>query len=251
MATKVLVIGAGIAGLSTASYLQRNGFDTEIFELHDKPGGLCTAWSRNGYTFDGCIHWLMGSGRSSNLHHIWEELGAGGLDYVEWDVYTVVRLSGGDSFTVYTDPDRLEAEMLRLGPADRRFARIISSNVRRVRNADLPGAFDKLSIREAASLALAMPPVLPVLMKWAKTPLSTLVDGLRSPALREAFSVLYGDAMPDFPAAGLFMMLGFMAKRSCGYPKGGSLAFARAIESRYLALGGKINYGFKVDRIIV
>ena len=35
---KVLVIGAGIAGLSAASYLQRNGFDTEIFELHDKPG---------------------------------------------------------------------------------------------------------------------------------------------------------------------------------------------------------------------
>jgi len=36
---KVLVIGAGIAGLSAASYLQRNGFDTEIFELHSIAGG--------------------------------------------------------------------------------------------------------------------------------------------------------------------------------------------------------------------
>ena len=53
MSKRVLVIGAGIAGLSAASYLQRNGFETEIFELHDLPGGLCTSWKRNGYTFDG------------------------------------------------------------------------------------------------------------------------------------------------------------------------------------------------------
>jgi len=38
-----------------------NGYKTRIFEMHDKPGGLCTAWTRKGYTFDGCIHWLTGS----------------------------------------------------------------------------------------------------------------------------------------------------------------------------------------------
>ncbi len=30
--------------------------------MHNLPGGVCTAWKRGGYTFDGCIHWLMGSG---------------------------------------------------------------------------------------------------------------------------------------------------------------------------------------------
>ncbi len=43
---KVLVIGAGIAGLSAGSYLQRNGYQTEIFEAHSLAGGLCTAWRR-------------------------------------------------------------------------------------------------------------------------------------------------------------------------------------------------------------
>ena len=57
--------------------------------------------------------------------------------------------------------------------------------------------------------------------------------------------------MGDFPAAGLFLMLGFMAEKSAGYPLGGSLAFARAIEAGYLSLGGKIRYGSKVDGIIV
>jgi phytoene dehydrogenase-like protein len=251
MGKKVLVIGAGIAGLSAASYLQRNGFETEIFELHALPGGLCTAWKREGFAFDACIHWLMGSSPASNLHEIWKELGAGGLKYLEWEVYTRVLLSGGDSFDVFTDPEALEAEMLRLGPEDGKVARIISTNVRRVSRIDMPAAFDKLRPGRLLSLLANMPAAIPLFGKWMKTPLSELLAGLRSPKLKEAFSLLYGDSLPDFPAAGLFMMLGFMAKRSCGYPIGGSLAFARAIEEKYISLGGAIRYGLKVDEIIV
>jgi phytoene dehydrogenase-like protein len=248
---KVAIVGAGIAGLSAASYLQRNGFQTEIFELHDKPGGLCAAWMRDGYTFDGCIHWLMGSGKSSNMHHIWKELGAGDLEYVEWDKYMVALLPDGDTFTIYTDPDRLEAEILRLGPRDGDFARLLSSKIRAVARADLPPAYDKLSFREAMALLAAMPAALSVLTKWTKVPLQGLVDGLKGAKLRQAFSILFGDSMRDFPAGGLFLMLGFMAKKSAGYPLGGSLAFARAIESKYLALGGKVHYGSKVEEIMV
>ena len=57
----IIIIGGGIAGLA-GCYGQMNGYQTQIFELHDKPGGLCTAWQRRGYTFDGCIEWLVGSG---------------------------------------------------------------------------------------------------------------------------------------------------------------------------------------------
>jgi len=251
MNKKVLVIGAGIAGLSAASYLQRNGFDTEIYELHDKPGGLCTAWARKGFTFDGCLHWLMGSGPSSNFHRIWEELGAGDLQYVEWDEHVVARLPGGDTFTFYTDPERLKAELLRLGPEDGKFAKILSSKIKAVAKADLPAAFDRLSLREMISLAAAMPAVAPIFSKWMKVPLRSLVDGLKSERLRGAFRVLFGEAMDSFPTGALFLMIGFMAKKSAGYPIGGSLAFARAIEAKYLALGGSIRYGAKVDRIIV
>ena len=66
---KVIIIGAGIAGLSAGCYLQMNGYDTEIFELHTKPGGLCAWWKRKGYTIDGCIHWWVGSRPSINPNH--------------------------------------------------------------------------------------------------------------------------------------------------------------------------------------
>jgi len=45
----IVIIGAGIAGLSTGCYAQINGYDTTILEMHDKPGGMCTSWTRKGY----------------------------------------------------------------------------------------------------------------------------------------------------------------------------------------------------------
>ncbi|MGZ7065572.1 MAG: phytoene desaturase family protein [Candidatus Aminicenantales bacterium] len=253
MRKRVLIIGAGIAGLSAASYLQRNGFETEVFEMHTQPGGLCTAWKRGGFTFDGCIHWLMGSGPSSNLHWIWKELGAGDLNYIEWDVYMTVRLSDGDTFTVYTNPDKLEAEMLRLGPDDRKTVDFLIRGIKKISRLDLPAALDRMSAAEKFRL---LPPFLlaltTVFKKWMKTPVSETVAGIHGEKLREALTVLIGEKnMVDFPVGGLLMMLGFMAKKSNGYPLGGSAAFARAIENKYLKLGGKIHYGFKVYEIVV
>ena len=65
---RALIIGAGMAGLSTACYLQSSGFDTTIVEQQARPGGLCTSWQREGYTFDGCIHWLLGSSPASPFY---------------------------------------------------------------------------------------------------------------------------------------------------------------------------------------
>jgi phytoene dehydrogenase-like protein len=45
-----------------------NGYQTRIFEMHTLPGGLCTAWQRQGFIFDGCIHYLFGSGQGQPLH---------------------------------------------------------------------------------------------------------------------------------------------------------------------------------------
>jgi flavin-dependent dehydrogenase len=48
MTKSIAVIGAGIAGPSAGCYARMNGFDTIIFELHDKPGGLCTSLPGSG-----------------------------------------------------------------------------------------------------------------------------------------------------------------------------------------------------------
>ena len=119
MQESIIIIGAGIAGLSPGCYGQMNGYRTQIFELHDKPGGLCTSWKRKGYTFDGCIHWLVGSGPGSSFHRVWEELGAvQGRRMVNHEEFERVEGTGGKALVIYTDVDQLEQHMQELSPAD-------------------------------------------------------------------------------------------------------------------------------------
>ncbi len=84
MDKSIIIVGAGIAGLSAGCYGQMNGYNTRIFEMHTKPGGVCTSWKRKGYTIDGCMHWLVGSSPANSFYHIWEELGITEQTYYRW-----------------------------------------------------------------------------------------------------------------------------------------------------------------------
>jgi len=74
MEKSIVIVGAGIAGLSTGCYARMNGFKTTIYETHQVPGGLCAAWKRKGYTFDISMHMLTGS-KCGPLYRMWQELG--------------------------------------------------------------------------------------------------------------------------------------------------------------------------------
>ncbi|HEY5469505.1 MAG TPA: FAD/NAD(P)-binding protein, partial [Bacteroidales bacterium] len=84
----IIIIGGGFAGLAAGIYAQLNGYSTQIFEMHNLPGGLCTSWDRKGFTFDCCIHWLVGSSPESGMHDMWEETGiAQGQEIINLDEY--------------------------------------------------------------------------------------------------------------------------------------------------------------------
>lgn len=49
---RVLVLGAGLSGLSAAWHLQKNGIDCHLFEKESEVGGLCRSKNISGFTFD-------------------------------------------------------------------------------------------------------------------------------------------------------------------------------------------------------
>lgn len=55
---RILILGAGLAGLSTAWHLQKKGIDCQIFERESEIGGLCRSKKIDGFTFDYCGHLL-------------------------------------------------------------------------------------------------------------------------------------------------------------------------------------------------
>lgn len=52
MSKSVIVIGAGFAGLSAASFLAKEGYDVTILEKNAVPGGRARQFKNQGFTFD-------------------------------------------------------------------------------------------------------------------------------------------------------------------------------------------------------
>jgi len=53
---RVIILGAGIAGLSASYYLKKNGIESMIIEKNPFWGGLCSSFQVDGFTFDTFAH---------------------------------------------------------------------------------------------------------------------------------------------------------------------------------------------------
>jgi phytoene dehydrogenase-like protein len=247
----IIIIGGGIAGLSAGCYGQMNGFQTRIFEMHKKkPGGLCTSWKRQGYTVDGCIHWLVGAGQNSNFHAIWQELGAvQDRQFVNYEEYGRVVAVDGKEFIVYADIDLLARHMREIAPEDKAVIDEFIEALRSCTRIDTPvgKAPETANIFDLAKLVVTQFPLIRLLWKWNKVSFSEFGRRFKNPLLREAFPLLF---TPDFSLSFLLMTLGWLHNKAAAYPIGGSLEFSRAIEKRYLSLGGEMNYKAKVVKIL-
>lgn len=56
----VIIIGAGIGGLTCGCYLAKAGMKVLIIEKHWQVGGYCTSFKRKGFTFDASVHYIGG-----------------------------------------------------------------------------------------------------------------------------------------------------------------------------------------------
>ena len=244
----LIVIGAGIAGLATGCYARMNGYDVQIFEMHDKPGGMCTSWQRKGYTFDYCIHNLPGTAPGSGFRRIWDEIGAlDGAAIVDHDEFVCVEDSSGRRFHWYSKLDRLEAHLKEIAPADRGVADDLVGAARTFARADL-FSMPLGGLRRT----LRVLPSLPAVKRWSGTMMGEFAkrfsDGFMSRAWQHA---QYDIPCAEVPMMAPLMFMAGFENGDLGCPVGGSLAFSRRIEQRFLDLGGVINYRSPVDKILV
>jgi phytoene dehydrogenase-like protein len=241
---KVLIIGGGIAGLCTGVYLRRLGFDTEILEMHTISGGLATAWRRCGFTFENCVHWLVGSKDGGQLNATWKEVfDIGRLQFFDDPVFEVLE-HRADRITIYRDIDRLESELLTKAPQDAGSIKEFIGLVRKVAALRMPEGDTFLSNIGAL---LSFVPCLPALTRYGKLSMADYSRKFTHPVLREFFS----GGVSELSLLAIVFSLAWMADGNAGYPIGGSLRMIGLIEENFRTLGGRIRFGARVERIRV
>jgi phytoene dehydrogenase-like protein len=250
MRKTVSIIGAGIAGLSAGCYLQMNGYETEIFELHNLPGGLCTSWKRKDFTIDGCIHWLVGSSPANEFYRFWNELiEMNAIEFVDYEEYTRVEDKTGQCIRVFTDVNKLQQELFEKAPEDRELIIEFTNAIKTFSNFNPPmeKAIETYTLVDWAKMGVKLIPYWGALRKWSKMSVREYAERCHNPLLKKTLYFIFG---PDIALLFILMTLVWMHQKSAGYPVGGSLNFAKLIEQKYKELGGKIHYKSKVTKIL-
>lgn len=250
---KVTIIGGGVAGLSAGIYSAMNGFDTEIFEMHSVAGGQCTAWERNKFRFDYCLHWLVGTSKGA-FNEIWKETNVlnDKTEIVNHDIHSLIIDKDGNKFFIYSNIDRWEEYLISIAPEDTGTIKKMCNDMRKsslIEPFSLPP--ELRSLLDYIRIVPKMMPVFNLVRKFGRMTVNEYFDRLafKNERLKSVLYRIYDDR--NFSALGFIFMLGWFGQKNAGYIKGGSFNLAQRMVDKYVRLGGKISYRKKVEKIIV
>ncbi len=244
---RLLVIGGGIAGLCAAVQARRCGYEVELIEQHDNLGGLATSWTRGPYTFETCLHWLLGSSPASPMHRQWRELfDIDRLQFIYPEEFVRIEASGGQSLSIYTNPERMQDALMRRSPQDAEAIQDFARAVREFAHLPVP---DLSEHGPAAWLGfLRLLPEAARLRRFSRMSLAEYGARFRDPLIRAFFDAGESSQMM---AITLAFALGWMAGGQAGYPLGGSQAVIRLIAENLQRLGARLRLSARVQSVLI
>jgi phytoene dehydrogenase-like protein len=244
----VVVVGAGIGGLTAAALLARRGYSVLVLDQHYVAGGNATVFRRPGYEFDVGVHYIGDCAPGGSIPGI---LRAAGVDDVEF------RPLDADGFDTLVFPDftfqvprgihRYRERLLEQFPRERRG---IDRYIRVLEQFD---ALQGLAVKPRKAWKV-LPRSLTAL-RYATATLGSFLDTCtRDPKLRAALAAENGDYGQPPSRASLMLHAGLMLhylKSGGYYPVGGGQVMSDRLADSIERNGGKILLRARVERIVV
>lgn len=105
----VIIIGAGVGGLTTAALLSKAGYSVCVLEKEPHPGGYLAGFRRKHFRFDTAIHWLNQMSPGGMAARVFDILGSDHPDAVPQK--RIKRYKGESHDYLLTDnPDELKKQ---------------------------------------------------------------------------------------------------------------------------------------------
>ena len=251
MSKKVLVIGAGFAGLSAAAFMAKAGWEVTVVDKHETAGGRARQLKEQGFTFDMGPSWYW---MPDVFEHFFEQFGRKVSDY-----YTPQRLD--PSYRIYWNNEETDI------PADFTLLKALFESIEK-------GSGERLEhyLKEAAhkyrigiqNLVYKPGQSVAEFLDWEVVKNVFRLDvftsikkhiarHFKNPRLQQImeFPVLFLGALPeDTPA--LYSLMNYAdIKGGTWYPDGGMYSIVKAMQQVATEQGARFVLGAEATRIVV
>lgn len=258
----VIIIGAGMGGLTAASLLAKEGLKVLVLERLERVGGCCSNYDVNGFKPEVGAVFVIGH---EFYYKLFELLDLRLEDYLQWDLIDPVYhayLGDGSDIALPRDLDEMALVVKQLAPQDvdgyYRYCRDmgkIQNLLTAVTERPMPEIRDLTKVSKLAKLlnTKALVPAIPVNLKMGLNNLDRLVKSyFTDPDVQLIFGWenLYA-GLPAHRCTGLFSMITYMGHVGYYYPKGGMISIPKALARIAQDFGAELRTQAEVDSIVL
>jgi len=250
MRKKVIVIGSGFGGLGAANRLISRGYDVEVFEKLDKPGGRAYVFNRDGFTFDGGPTVITAPFMFDDIFEAAGKKREDYFDLVPCEPFYRIFNHEGISFDYNADLDFILSEIDKWNPADKKGYREFIKTTKAifqkgfVELADYPF----LSVKDMLKVAPDL-----IKLQSYKSVYKFVSQYIDNEFLRRCFSfhpLLVGGN--PFDTTSIYSMIHYLERKwGVHYAMGGTGAIVDALCKLFQEQGGKIHLNTEVEEILV
>jgi phytoene dehydrogenase-like protein len=249
----IIIIGAGVSGLTAGIYALKKGYSVTLFEKNPVAGGECTGWDREGYHIDNCIHWMIGSKAGTDLNATYLETRALDPDNgigLHRDLIMYKSMLDGQSLTLYADLEKTRREWIALSPRDEEQINLLFSDCELGKRAIIPAGVppEQLGAISGITLLAKSIPTFRLFSHYKGKSTQDLIDRFHHPLIKACISDF---CTPESMGYSFPMCYGNFASGDGGIPEGGSRAMAFRMLSRFESLGGIFRGSCPVTKIEV
>jgi phytoene desaturase len=250
MAEKVIVIGSGFGGLGAAIRLAARGYDVQIFEKLDKPGGRGYTFKMDGFSFDAGPTVITAPFMFDDLFELAGRRREDYVKFVQLDPFYRIFDHTGKAFDYNGDSQFISEQIEQWNPADVQGYQAFMDTTQDIFQKGFVDLADKPFLNVSDMLRVA-----PDLIKLGsyRSVYGYVSKFIEDPFLRSVFSfhpLLIGGN--PFDSSSIYAMIHYLEREwGVHFAMGGTGALVDALAQLFEEIGGRTHFNTEVDEILV
>lgn len=250
---KVAIIGGGVAGISAGCYLQKNGFETTIYEKASEFGGLCAFWQRKNYIFDMCMHMFCGVNANSSFYKLWNELGI--YKYAEMremEFIKDIEYEKDKYFRMYCDLEKFKNELIRVAPEDEKVIQEFIDGIIGYPNFnELNKPKELMTMQNKLSFMSENKKAFQIMKYWSGMTVENFLDLFHDKHKMGRIFYSLITSGEKMTMSYLMPVLAELKAGGIGLPVGGAKALIEALIKCYDTCGGRVINNSEVKKVLI